>query len=251
MNRIMNNKLHIFNYFFLLMFAVLVTAALASCGKANNNLPTRDLPQINLIYVSPDGNPVSIYAGAIKLNNANYSYPNSSGYFKLSNIGPQVFTIRSAGAAANILDTVNATVNPNTKYTLIETGIKADSLSKSKSQSTQLLSHIFLVDSSTTPFVGHGKVRFINASPHSGSFNVTANGTAAFNNIAFGKYSPYVEMPAGSYNFQFYQTTNNSTVVYSLPSIAVNDGGLYSIYSYGILGHTDTASFAAAVITNR
>jgi hypothetical protein len=140
-------------------------------------------------------------------------------------------------------------LHPNFKYTLFITGLRADSS----------VNAIFLTDTTLTlPPLGYGKVRFLNASPLSGSFDVYANGatTAGFKNLRFNKVSPYVQMPAGNYTFQIYPAgTNVSTTtagaIGAYSNLTVQDGRIYTIYSFGISGHTDSLAFRTGAIANQ
>jgi len=110
---------------------------------------------------------------------------------------------------------------------------------------------VFLTDTSSAPALGRGKVRFLNASPQSTGFDVLANDTLAFKNVKYLNVSPYMELPAGGYNFQIFQTGNSTNVIGTVQNLTVLDGKLYTIYCYGLAGHTDSLAFGTGTIVNR
>jgi hypothetical protein len=139
---------------------------------------------------------------------------------------------------------LNNALKANTRYTLFIVGSDSTKSNRDK---------VFLTDTSAAPSKGRGKVRFINCSPSSPSFDVVANSylDPGFTNIAYKKVSKYIEMPAGNYNFQIYQTGTSSSVLGTLQNVTVQDGRLYTLYSYGVVGHTDSLAFGLGSIVNK
>jgi len=60
-----------------------------------------------------------------------------------------------------------------------------------------------------------------------------------------------VQMPAGIYDFKIYATGAPGSVLVDVPLITIQDGRLYTLFTYGLTGRTDTAAIGAKVITNR
>ena len=229
------------------LLAVLFTT---SCGKGGVKNTTSQNIEYQVVNLSPTFGPVSLYIDYTIYNNFSFYYPSPSGYFSLSSVDTP-FQIRASPnqttgtvvLAGNIF-TRDDILAPNTKYTLFITGLATDSA----------LKPVFLVDTALPPATGRGKVRFLNGSPLSPAFDIVANGYTdpGFTNIAYRNVSNYIEMPAGSYNFQVYQTGNNSAVLGTLQNVTVQDGRLYTLYSYGIIGHTtDTLAFGLGAIVNK
>jgi hypothetical protein len=248
MHKRKNRVLSVFLLLFVAIF--LVIPFVSSCGKAGtvNNPSTLNI-QYQIINLSPDLGSVDLYINYIKVNSSSYFYPTSSGYFFLTSTNTP-FQIRpgttiTAGTAApsfNIFN-LNDILKPNLKYTLMITGFKSSSLSDS-------LNKIFTTDTSSIPTTGRGKIRFVNASPRSTGFDVTANGTPAFSNVNYPGVSNFIELPAGTYDFQIFPT-NSSALIKDIPNVTLQDGRLYTLYCYGLVGNTDSLAFGSGFITNK
>jgi len=221
--------------------ALLLMAAVVSCSKPNTVIPVGTNIQFQVVNLSPDLRPVNLWVGFQKRNIA-YSYPTPSGYFSMASVDTP-FQIRSALATVSTanLVTIDTILRANTKYTLFVTGMRADST----------VTGIFTKDTSSTSTPGRGKIRFVNASPRSANLDVTANGTAAFTNRAYKSVSKFIEMAPGNYEFKITPTGLPLNALKILPQVTIQDGKLYTIYSYGIAGRVDSAAFGAGVIANK
>jgi hypothetical protein len=237
----MANKNKVMVFMFLCFAGIMIVPFIASCGKDGSVSPSQSKIQMQVVNLSPDLQPVNLLVGYIKQNNTPFSYPNPSGYFSLNNLDTPI-QIRSYSpliSSTNFisLDTV---LKSNFKYTLFVTGLRSDST----------VTSIFTVDTSATPAAGRGRVRFVNASPRSAGFDVTANGTLAFKNLAYKKVSPFVEMPAGNYDFKIMPAGSN-TVISTLQSVTVVNGKVYTLYCRGIANGADSVAFGVGILNNR
>ena len=240
---ISNHKSGILKYLCLFIVGVLIASQFLSCGKDNNSTSLgTDNGYLNIVNLSPNINPVNLYAEFIKQGATTYRYPNASGYF-LMNINDTPLQIRPAlsntSSQSNLL-TLDRSLKKDVRYTWFLTGLRNDSS----------LTYIFTVDSGSVPATGRSKVRLVNASPGSTGLNITANDTELFSNIAYKGVSPYKEVTAGGYNFKISATAAPSTILTTLKNTTVLDGKLYTIYAYGLPNRTDTAAFSAGVILN-
>jgi hypothetical protein len=245
MHKRKNSVLSVFLLLFITVFIVI--PFISSCGKTGTS-PSALSVQYQIVNLSPDLGSVDLYIDYKKVNKSSYFYPSSSGYFYLTSVDTP-FQIRqgtslTAGSVApsfNILSLDNI-LKPNIRYTLMVTGLaKSDSVDK-----------IFLTDTSPSPTTGRGKIRFVNASPRSTGFDVTANSTPiqAFDNLQYLKVSDYIELPAGNYDFQIFPH-GASTILKDIPNTTIQDGRLYTLYCYGLAGHTDSLAFGSGFITNK
>jgi hypothetical protein len=241
---------------FLVLSGSLIAPFISSCGKAGPSGATALNIKYQVVNLSPDLGPISLYIDYRQYNNLSFYYPRASGYFALSSIDTP-FQVRSAPVQISTTQVasqiyfpyIDNILHPNFKYTLFITGLRADSSVKA----------IFLTDTALAlPPLGYGKVRFLNASPLSGSFDVYANGATAtgFKGLQYNKVSPYVQMPAGNYTFQIYPAGTNVSAatagaIGSYANLTVQDGRIYTIYSYGISGRTDTLAFGTGAIANQ
>lgn len=234
---------------FIVITGLMVVVFLSSCGKTASKNATSLNVKYQVVNLSPQLGPVSLYIDYSIFNNYSFLYAVPSGYFNLTSIDTP-FQIRSSPnqltgtvvILGNIISR-NDALKANLKYTLFIVGTKADNT----------VSSVFLTDTGSTPSAGRAKVRFLNASPQSTGFDVVANGylDPGFTNLTYKNVSKYVEMPAGNYNFQVFKTGTNAGVIGTLPNVTVQDGHLYTLYSYGLVGHTDTLAFGMGAITNK
>jgi hypothetical protein len=220
---------------------LLLASGMLSCGKTNNVIPVGANIQFQVVNLSPDLRPINLWVHFVKRNIA-YSYPTPSGYFSMASVDTPL-QIRSALATVSTsnLISLDTILRANTKYTLFVTGLRADST----------VTGIFTIDTSSASTPGRGKVRFVNASPRSPGLDVTANGTPAFTNQIYKSVSKFIEMAPGSYVFKITPAGVPANVLKTLPLLSVQDGKLYTIYSYGIVGQVDSAAFGAGVIANK
>lgn len=238
-----NTNSSILKYLVLFIAGVLIIPQMMGCGKdtTTTSLGTNN-GYLNIVNLSPNINPVNLYAQFIKQSTITYRYPNASGYF-LMNIADTPLQIRPAlsntSSQSNLL-TLDSALRKNVRYTWFLTGLKSDSA----------FTYIFTVDSGATPAVGRSKVRLVNASPGSTGLDITANDGLLATKVLYKGVSKYVEVTSGTYNFKLSATSTPSTILTTMKNVTVLDGKLYTIYAYGLPSRTDTAAFNAGIILN-
>jgi hypothetical protein len=237
-------------FLWLIMATLFLAPYISSCGKSGNASSVGLNVQFEVLNLSPNIQPVNLYLGFIKQNTNPYSYPFSSGYFYLNSIDTPL-QIRSASttlASSNFFTINHLGFQANHKYSLFITGL----YNASDTTQSTLTTILTTDDTASIPPVGFGKIRFVNGAIQSTGLDVTANGTSAFAAIKFAQVSPYVVLPAGNYIFQVTQTGIPGTILStSLGSTTIQDGHLYTLYSYGIPLRTDSSAFNTGLITNR
>jgi len=236
------NQRKIFNRLFLFLAGVLVVPFISSCGKGNEASPTGLNIQYNVINLSPDMGPVNLFINFTQVNAAGnpFVFGQDQGYFYLPSV-VLPFQFRMANTAATPVLPLNRTdvLKSGAKYTLFITG------------SFSSLTPIFTVDTDFAPATGRGKLRFVNASPSAiGGLDVYANDTLAFSGVVYTKQSKYIELPVGNYDLKI-NATGSTSVLNDQPGVLIQDGRLYTLYTYGYTSRADSAAFNAAVITNR
>lgn len=243
-----NNTIN--GFLLLIVTTVFLTPYLSSCGKSGNASSVGLNVQLEVLNLSPNVQPFDLYLGFIKQNTNSYSYPFSSGYFYLNSIDTPLQIRSSATTSANNnFFTINHLgFQANHKYSLFIIG----SYVSTDTAISTLTPLITLDDTATIPPSGFGKIRFVNGAIQSTGIDVTANGTPAFSAVKFATISPYIVLPAGNYTFQLNQTNAPGVILNTtLGTTTIQDGHLYTMYSYGVPLHTDSSAFNAAVITNR
>jgi Domain of unknown function (DUF4397) len=228
----------------LFMLGVFLTPYLSSCGKGGQASAVGLNTQLEVLNLSPDVHPINLYLHFIKQNNFPYYYPTSSGYFFLNSIDTPL-QVRSASVTTqNLISISEPGFKSNSKYTLFVTG--------QYSTDSTVVALLTRDDSTAIPAIGFGKIRFINLAIPNTPLDVVANGGTAFRNIGFDSISPYVQIPVGNYKFQLNPTAKpGSVLTTTLSTTTIQDGRLYTLYSYGIVGRTDTSAFNTGLLINR
>lgn len=226
----------------LLIAGLLLTTMIISCGKQSSNSPLGLNIQYQVLNLSPDLFPVNLFVNAQSVNAISnpFVYNINHGYFYVPAIDTpyQFRTALSSGATLFSRDDI---LKSGLKYTLFIIGDSKD----------HSVTQIFTVDSASAPTIGRGKLRFVNASPTAtAGLDVTANGTLAFSKIPYKTVSKFIELPIGNYDIQV-KATGSTNILKDLPAVTIQDGRLYTLYSYGYTTRVDSAAFNAAVLTNK
>jgi hypothetical protein len=227
-------------YKFLLLFFIPLVYA---CGKTAVSKANLNI-QYEIINLSPDLGTVNLFIDYLQVNktpfkfNANQSL--NQGYFYVPSTDTP-YQIRSAVGSLSPLFSRDDILKTGAKYSLFIIGDVANNT----------VQQILTVDTATSPKIGSGKIRFLNVSPtESGGLDVSINGYTIFPNVVYKKFSDYKEVPVGNYQVKINETGLTS-FLQGPPNITVQDGKLYTIYSYGYSNRTDSATFNAAIITNK
>lgn len=221
---------------------ILSISLLPSCGKTAAVAPSSSTTKLCVVDASPDLLPMQVYMGNLQLGTRYFNYPTITNYYSVYS-GEQVMQVRNHNQQSIFY--VDSILNNNRSYTLFVTGLA------SATTHADTLTYILTTDYAAIPDLGYGKIRFVNASPRTAGLDVYANGTQAFSNITYKKVSPYIQVPAGTYAFKINATATPASTLTTLSNITVQDGRLYTLYTRGLVGRTDSAAFTAAVIANQ
>ena len=246
-----NNR--VTGFIILCMLSVFLTPYISSCGKGGQATSVGLNVQLEVLNLSPNVHPVNLYMNYIKQSTYPYYYPTSSGYFYLNDIDTPL-QIRSASASTqNLLSISQPGFASNHKYTLFITGQYTTDTTSGQNINT-LTAVLTKDDTTATPGVGFGKIRFVNLAIPNTLFYITANGTdtKVFDTTKFSTVSKYVLIPVGNYIFQMSpSSTPGSVLSTTMGTTTIQDGRLYTLYCYGIVGRTDTSAFNAGLLINR
>jgi hypothetical protein len=215
----LKDKKYVLIWLFLVLAGGWLLTSITSCGKQGNASPQGLNIQYHVLNLSPDLQPVDLFIDNGLVNVAPFYYGVDQGYFYVASTDIP-YQIRSAQYTGTTLISMNDILKSGAKYTLFLSG----------SISTKI-DTTFTVDTDFIPSLGHGKLRFVNVSP-SGTLDVYANGTQAFKSAAYKSVSKYMELPIGNYDIQLFPA-GTSSVIKDLPGITIQDGRLYTLYSYG------------------
>ncbi len=246
----MINKTNILHSILPFISGLLLVCTITSCGKQNSNSPTGLNIQYQVLNLSPDLFPVNLYidnkvANVVSTSTVNpipnpFVFNVNHGYFYVPSIDTP-YQIRTALISNATIFSRNDILKSGLKYTLFITGSVGD----------RSLAQIFTTDTASSPTIGRGKIRFVNVSPTAtGGLDVTANGTSAFSKIGYKGVSKFVELPIGNYDLQI-RATGTTNILKELSTVTIQDGRLYTLYTYGYTNRIDSAAFNAAVLTNK
>jgi len=221
-----------------------IVPMISSCGKNAAVAPTASSTKLRIIDASPDLLPMYVYIGNLQLGTTYFNYPTVTSYYSVYS-GTQTTRINNHLNISIIY--INDTLANNANYSLYVVGSVA-----SVAPATDTLGYILTADTAVIPQLGYGKIRFVNASARTGSLDVYANGTQAFSAVPFKGVSKFISVPAGLYTFKINATaTPASTLTTLVPPVTIQDGHLYTLYTHGLVGRTDSAAFTAAVLANQ
>jgi hypothetical protein len=236
-------KRNFFSYLFILNLAALVLPGLTSCNNDSDTVnPTGSNVQLQVLNLSPDSYPVELFINNLRINTA-YRFNTAPAYFYLNDTSNPLQLRSTRVDTPRIFTRDTVSYKPDTRYTLFFTGLFSDNT---------LRSIVTVDDTASLPPVGKGgKIRFVSASArNAGSYDIWANGAPAIKNTAYGTVSDYVTLPAGNYSFRVYAQNTSTNSLADLPNVTIQDGRLYTLYSRGLVGRTDSAAFGLAVLAN-
>jgi hypothetical protein len=237
-------RINIIFFSIVLAFAGMFIASITSCGKQGAASPTGLNIRYEVLNLSPDLGAIDLYIDYRQVNGATspYIFSINQGYFYVTSTDmPYQFRPYIPNASSGtVLFSRSDILKSGLKYSLFISGSNADNS----------LAQTFTVDADTIPTIGRGKIRFVNVSPTAtAGLDVYANGTAAFEAVPYKHVSKYIEVPVGNYDLQI-NATGQTAILKELPGITIQDGRLYTLYTYGYTNRADSAAFNAGMITN-
>lgn len=216
-----------------------LSVSLNSCGKATTGSPQLLNIRYHVINLSPDLLPVDLFIDFRQVNTNPYIFGVDQGYFYIPSTDTP-YQIRSAKNTGFTLLHSDRVLHPGAIYTLYLIGAVADNS----------LDTLSTVDTAASPPAGRGGIRFVNLSPTAlGGLDVYANGTKAFSAMVYKQVSAFVSVPAGNYDIQI-DATGTTTILSELNPVTIQNGKLYTIYSYGYTSRADSAGFTSRVTAN-
>ncbi len=206
-----------------IMILAMVVLMLALAATAIAAEPPGD-SRVRVAHLSPDAPNVDVWVnGAYAFQNV--AFEDITDYATLP-AGDYLVQVEPAGAGGGGPFVISATLtlDPDTEYTVAA----LDELAN-------ITPGVF-VDDNSLPAVGNAHIRFIHGSPDAPAVDITlTDGTVLIANTAFGEASSYLPVPAGVYDLEV-RVAGTSTVVLSLPGIAVAERTVYTAYATGFAG---------------
>ncbi|HEY0680250.1 MAG TPA: DUF4397 domain-containing protein [Chitinophagaceae bacterium] len=221
----------------LFLSAALSAIVLWGCDKDDDPIPQAN---VMVVHASPNAPAVDI-----RVNNAvaktNLAYPTNTGYLQV-NAGATNLKVSPATTTTYVID-ANVTLDANKNYSVFA----LDSVSKIKAA--------VVVDDLTAPAAGKAHVRFFHLSPNAPAVDIAVTGgpvvfgNRAFNDQATANYTAFTPLNAASYNLEV-RVAGTSTVVLSLPNIALQAGKIYTVFAKGFVGGAGSQALGAEIIVH-
>lgn len=217
----------------------MIIGALAMAGCSDDDKSTA--PQISnaevlVIHASPDAPGVDLLVDNVKVNSQALTFPNNTGYLNVP-AGNRNIKVNASGTSTSVID-ANLDLSADISYSIFA----IDSLAS--------IAPLVIEDNLGTPASGKSHVRFIHLSPNAPAVDITlTDGTVVFGNKAFGQYTPFTPLDAGTYNLQV-RLAGTSTVVLNLPNIVLENGKIYTVFAKGFVGGNGDQALGAQIIVN-
>lgn len=187
---------------------------------------------VRVIHASPDIGTATVFVDGNMLLN-NFQFGTVTPYAPIP-AGPhkvQVGLIGTGPGAATITQTIQ--VQPGVPYTVAALGTAATGFS------LQVFADNNLVVS------GSAKVRVYHLSPGTGTVNVTSDGSAVVNGLAYPQASDYLSEPAGAWSADVFASDSNTTLSVSA-TLAANT--VTSVFAIGLVSGTPKIQFVSAQV---
>lgn len=223
---------------FLIAIAIVVIsfATFAGCSDDEAVTPAPAASaRVLVIHASPDAPGVDLLVDNV-VAGTNLTFPGNTGYLNVTS-GTRNIKVNVTGTATSVINQ-NLPIAAGVNYT----AIAADSVSR--------LTPLVLVDNLSAPAAGKAHVRLIHLSPNADSVDVAVQGGGVvFGNIGFKGYTQFTPLDAGTYDLEV-RLAGTSTVVLSLPGIALQAGKIYTVFAKGFVGGIGVQALGAEIIVN-
>jgi hypothetical protein len=175
--------------------------------------------QVRVVHAVSGAPAVDVYVdGALALSNVPF--------FALSDYltvpaGARSVSVTVTGTTTPIIGPANLSFEAGRSYTVAARGTASNPLS--------IGVEIYLDDRST-PAAGRARVRVLHLSPDAPAVTPFANGMPLlFSSISYPNASPYIDVPAGTYNVEARVTSGAAAI--TLPFLTLEEGRIYDIFA--------------------
>ncbi|MFB6169806.1 MAG: DUF4397 domain-containing protein [Haloarculaceae archaeon] len=217
-----------------LLALTILGAAFATGAVAVSHLDgSQNTAYLSVAHASPDAPPVDVYvddSSALE----NVSFGDVSDYLELD-AGTHTVTITAAGNRDAVVFEGDVTLERGTVTTVAASG------EVSANGTTEFAPRAFS-DDALTPDEGEAAVRVVHLSPDAPTVDVTAAGgdVVLAENVSFGNASNYVTVPAGNYEVEIRQDTQNANgTVIATTNVSVASGTAYTAWALGYASPAD------------
>ncbi|MCC6725213.1 MAG: DUF4397 domain-containing protein [Saprospiraceae bacterium] len=185
--------------------------------------------RVQIIHNSPTPT-VDIYAGTAKLLD-NFAFRTATPYIDVPantpiNIG---VALANSTSSSDAIATFPVTFQANRTYIVVAAGVVGGA------QPFNLFAYDMGAETSNTP--GNVGIAFFHGSPDAPEVDITTGGNVLYDNVSFGEFSGYLNVPAASYQLDVTPGNNNSTIVASYNAdFSFWKGRTAVVFASGFLG---------------
>lgn len=208
----------------MLVLSLVFAAAMVSCDGLNfgpGGLGTE--ARMSVVYISPDGPLIDVCVDGSELF-TDVDYEGATEYIEVP-VGVSLVNVIPAGDGCDSIGAIAGDVNfpQGTDTTIVILDFFDD------------LKMLVLDDDNSTPPEGLARVRFVHGSPDAGLIDFTlSDGTILFDDFDFAEAAEYIEIDAGTYDFDVRDDTD-TTLLLPVDGVTLEDGGVYTFYVVGLL----------------
>jgi len=215
----------------ILVFAGLVIGLL-SCKKGNGDvLATVQTTNLNVVNAGADT--LNFYEDGTRVNNGSNLIPDGSLGYTTVTSGAQSYQFKKAGSPNALVD-VPLTLDVSRLYSIFIAGETADK--------------VFFTRDTLVSDTG-ARVRFVNASPITGTLDVTIGNTFNYKKLAFKSATGFIHVNSGKNTLTIYQS--GSTTPLASGTLTLSGSTSYTLFTRGQLNGTGNSAFAARILTVR
>ena len=202
--------------------STLVNAALLNIDTAGDgSIVNNKLAQFKVVHAAPGTAAINAFVdGSVAF--ANIPYQGASSYEALS-AGPHTVTVETVTAPGAVIAQAQPPFAPATDTSIVVTGTPGSQTA------------VVLADSNLPGTAGSARVRFVNAAPNLGPVDAYVNFAPRALALATNAASGYVELAENTYTVNF-DVAGTTTVLLSVPAIALTAGRSYTLYLVGTTG---------------
>jgi hypothetical protein len=191
--------------------------------------------RISFLHLSADAPDLDVYVDGGRVISG-LSFGEASEYLALAPGGHHIQITASGRLDQLINDT--ATIDAGDSYTWVISGLVSQAdVSVSLTPDLQIAHHMQLSDNAGASTDGLPRLRVVNASPGSGSFDVRADGTGSSTlagALSYGNASPYTALQAGAYTVSVYPAGGQSPIA-SIGALTMQAPNAYTLVLGGLL----------------
>ncbi len=175
---------------------------------------------IRVAHASPDAPNVDVWVnGSVAISDL--AFGEITDYLMVPT-GTYNVQVTPTGLAAPVVIDADLPLQKNVAYTVAATDVLAN------------ITPMVYIDDNSMPGPGLARVNFGHLSPDAPNVDVWVDGAVAITDLAFQEVSPYLEVPAGTYNVKVTPTGVAAPVVIDI-DVSLDAGTVYSAYVEGLL----------------